>query len=283
MPIRSWLRPSLRYGSVSTIPLARSILATAAASTASTKSMVPTTCERCAGSATNGVAYSRLLGPAVEPARRVGGARPRRRPARRGRASSRSARPSGTASPPPGCCSVWSLSRVVHRGGQRQERRDPPVGRGQLGDPVQRGRADQRDPQPAVGGEALLRGEVVDVGLARCPRGSPPAPEVASISTSWPSVAPAGRGDRHRDAGRGLVVRPGAARRTSGRSAASGALPGLGRDHHRVGQERARRGCGRRTWRRTRRRSGAARARGPGRTRPRPRTRWCRRCRARTW
>jgi hypothetical protein len=41
--MRSWLRPSFRYGSVSTIPFARSTAATTAASTASTKSMVPTT------------------------------------------------------------------------------------------------------------------------------------------------------------------------------------------------------------------------------------------------
>ena len=40
IPIRSWLRPSLRYGSVSTIPLARSAPATAAASTDSSKSIV---------------------------------------------------------------------------------------------------------------------------------------------------------------------------------------------------------------------------------------------------
>src|SRR4051794_39813412 len=42
MPIRSWFRPSFRYGSVSTMPLARRVLATAAASTASSKSIVPT-------------------------------------------------------------------------------------------------------------------------------------------------------------------------------------------------------------------------------------------------
>src|SRR5690606_40657282 len=58
MPMRSWLRPSLRYGSVSTMPLARRIFATCAASTESAKSTVPTTCERSDGSATNGVAYS---------------------------------------------------------------------------------------------------------------------------------------------------------------------------------------------------------------------------------
>src|ERR1700712_4758528 len=40
------------------MPLARSSLATAAASTESEKSMVPTTCDRSAGSLTNGVAYS---------------------------------------------------------------------------------------------------------------------------------------------------------------------------------------------------------------------------------
>ena len=43
---------------MSTIPLARSAAATAAASTESAKSIVPTTSERLAGSATNGVAYS---------------------------------------------------------------------------------------------------------------------------------------------------------------------------------------------------------------------------------
>ena len=57
MAIRNWLRPSLRYGSVSTIPLARSVVATLAASTDPAKSIVPTTWDRWAGSATNGVAY----------------------------------------------------------------------------------------------------------------------------------------------------------------------------------------------------------------------------------
>src|SRR5262245_31823389 len=57
MAIRSWLRPSLRYGSVSTIPFARSAAATLAASTVSAKSIVPTTWDLWAGSATNGAAY----------------------------------------------------------------------------------------------------------------------------------------------------------------------------------------------------------------------------------
>ena len=60
MPTRSWLRPSLRYGSTSTIPFARSAAATAAASTLSTKSIVPTTSERLAASPTNGVATGLL-------------------------------------------------------------------------------------------------------------------------------------------------------------------------------------------------------------------------------
>ena len=64
--MRSWLRPSLRYGSVSTMPLARNAFATAAASTPSSKSIVPTTCERSAGSVTYGVAYVGRLGPAVD-------------------------------------------------------------------------------------------------------------------------------------------------------------------------------------------------------------------------
>ena len=53
---RSWLRPSLRYGSVSTMPLARRTFEIAEASTDSAKSMVPTTLDRSAGSVTNGVA-----------------------------------------------------------------------------------------------------------------------------------------------------------------------------------------------------------------------------------
>ena len=57
-PIRSWLRPSLRYDSVSTMPFSRSTPAIASAETASAKSMVPTTVDRIAGSVTNGVAKS---------------------------------------------------------------------------------------------------------------------------------------------------------------------------------------------------------------------------------
>src|SRR5664279_2664832 len=58
IPTRSWLRPSLRYGSTSTTPLARSTAATDAASTSSVKSIVPTTSERAEGSATKGEVYA---------------------------------------------------------------------------------------------------------------------------------------------------------------------------------------------------------------------------------
>ena len=53
--IRSWLRPSLRYDSVSRIPLARNAAASCRASTPS-KSMVAVTWLRSDGLATNGVA-----------------------------------------------------------------------------------------------------------------------------------------------------------------------------------------------------------------------------------
>src|SRR4051812_44353428 len=55
---RSWLRPSLRYGSTSTMPFARSVAATALASTLSSKSMVPITRERSTGLVTYGVVYA---------------------------------------------------------------------------------------------------------------------------------------------------------------------------------------------------------------------------------
>ena len=61
------------------------------------------------------------------------------------------------------------LERVLQRGLQREERRDPALGACERGDPLLRGRAQQREPQPAVGGEALLRREVVGVDLRRGP------------------------------------------------------------------------------------------------------------------
>ena len=55
IPTRNWFLPSLRYGSVSTMPFARRIFAIYSASIASSKLIVPTTFDRIAGSVTNGV------------------------------------------------------------------------------------------------------------------------------------------------------------------------------------------------------------------------------------
>ena len=57
-PMRSWLRPSLRYPDVSTMPFSRSAAMTCLALTASSRSTVTTALEREPGSATNGRAYS---------------------------------------------------------------------------------------------------------------------------------------------------------------------------------------------------------------------------------
>ena len=58
---------------------------------------------------------------------------------------------------------------------------------------VQRRGGEQRDPQPAVGAEALLRREVVDVGLGRRRPAARRRPLVASTSTSAPGSAPGTR------------------------------------------------------------------------------------------
>ena len=57
------------------------------------------------------------------------------------------------------------LRGVVDRGRQVEERRDVPVARSDPRGPLERGRRHQRDPETAVGREALLRGEVVGVDL----------------------------------------------------------------------------------------------------------------------
>jgi hypothetical protein len=71
-------------------------------------------------------------------------------------------------------------------------------------DALDRRGGEQRDPQPAVGGEALLRGEVVDVDLGEID-GETAAAEVASTTTSASSSIPGPR-ERHHHAGRRLVV-----------------------------------------------------------------------------
>ena len=186
MPMRSWLRPSLRYGSVSTIPLARSDLGDARPRRrTSSKSIVPTTAERCAGSVTNGVAYRRLLRPVVQ-ARRTS---PRCAPSAHARpplavASSRSGRPAGTASPPPGCCRSAACARVVDGGRQVEKNAgDAPAGGGD--------RARPAPARPGTSARSTARRRSRSTSAARSSRrrtrptstGSPPAPLVASTST----------------------------------------------------------------------------------------------------
>src|ERR1700733_11521933 len=136
------------------MPLARSTFATAAASTSSLKSMVPTTWERSLGSATNGVVYGRscaqvysrpedggaLDGPVQsavgqQPVELLGQQHQRRD--RRGVVR-------------------LVLEAVVHRDRQREEVGHPTVRPGDGLDPAQRRRDQDRQTQAAVTGEVLL-------------------------------------------------------------------------------------------------------------------------------
>ena len=279
IPIRSWLRPSLRYGSTSTIPFSRSVAASAAASTASSKSIVPTTAERFAGSATNGVAYSLRLGPAVEVARRRRGSARRTSRGRPSRASSRAGRPAAAGSRPPACCRsgpcASSRARSPATGTRaasgRRRRRAPRSARSRPGSAAPAtGRRRRRT--PSAGRSSRRRPRARSTGR-------PPAPEVASTRTSA-SPASAGRstGDHH--AGRGLVVGPGD--RVGGRvGGRRGRVARLGLDHDRLGQERRRRG----RLRELARELAVGQVQGAlahqARPRRRPRTPSCRRCRAR--
>ena len=110
--------------------------------------------------------------------------------------------------------------------------------------------------------------------------GRPPAPEVASTSTSASVVGARDPADRRHHAGGGLVVRPGVdvdaglgPRRAGGCRWRDSMTVGLAEERRLLGR-------GRRTSRRTRRRTGAGCARGSGRTWRCPRTRSRRRCRA---
>ena len=193
---RSWLRPSLRYGSTSTIPLARSVAASAAASTSSSKSIVPTTSERLAGSATNGVACGcrsahpyrcaedsrgardhRLQPALLEHPLELVGEQEQRRDRRRVvglvlDASSR-ARCSATGS--------RGSSAPADRRALARSRRSAPAPPGSAAPATAR----RRRRSPSAGRSSTRRPGSTSTG-------SPPAPEVASISTSA-SPAPAGR------------------------------------------------------------------------------------------
>ena len=190
------------------MPLARRVAATAAASMASSKSIVPMTSERCVrvGDVRRGV--RRLLGPAVE---RVG---------RRGRPLDHAVEAALGVHP------VELLGHQEERGDRRgccrsgsSRELSIAVGRsknaGMCRSPTRRSRRRGRA-RPGTSARSRGRRRRRSTSAARSSRrrprsrstGRPPAPEVASTSTSAPSV-PAGRGDRRHHAGRGLVVRPG--------------------------------------------------------------------------
>ena len=137
---------------------------------------------------------------------------------------------------------------------QRQELGDP-AARAVVGDlarrRVERRRAQQREPQPAVGGEALLRREVVDVGLR----------DVDAAGRRRPRSRRSARARRRR--------RPGGATGTitpvevslwaqaitsaAGSPAGSGASPGSAPTIDRIARGTARAACRPRTSTRTRR------------------------------
>ena len=206
--MRSWLRPSLRYGSVSTTPLARSVFATAAASTdvvevdrADDERALGGVGRRtgCAKSDASAHAYrcpedSRVRADApVEPAVAehpldLVGEHEQRRHRRR--------------------VVGLVLARVVER---RRDRRGT------------RGSSGRRPPAPrrararrGSSARARARRRRRSTSAARSSRrrpaststGRPPAPDVASMRTSA-SPALAGSHDVDHHAGRRLVVRPG--------------------------------------------------------------------------
>ena len=179
------------------------------------------------------------------PSRRGGpssrGSGPRTTRARRRRASTRSGRRAAAGSRRPACCRSGPCASCPARvASERNAGCQRPAGPVELGDPRDRGRAQQRQPQPALGAEALLRGEVVGVRPGSGRAAGRPPPEVPSTSTSA-SPAPSGRSHRDHDPGGGLVVRPGDDVR--GRVGARlGRVAGLGLDHDRIGQERRRGG-----------------------------------------
>ena len=120
-------------------------------------------------------------------------------------------------------------------------------------------------PEAAVGGEALLRREVVDVGLGQVDRQA--AGARGGVDQHQRVVVGARRAAyRRHHGGRGLVVRPGVDVDARPRRPATGRRAGLARDDRRVGQPRRGRRRPWRTSRRTRRRSGAGSSRGSGRS-----------------
>ena len=132
------------------------------------------------------------------------------------------------------------------------------------------------EPQPAVGAEVLLRGEVVDVGLRHVDR--QPAGARGRVDEHQRRRR-SGRATGRHHAGGGLVVRPrvrvDARLRAQRRRAA-----GVGPDHHRLAQERRARGHVGELRGELAEHQVLGPLAAPARTPPRPRTRSRRRCRA---
>ena len=165
------------------------------------------------------------LGPAVEAAGGVGGALDAAGRGRRARASTGPGRSSSSRVARAGRVVGLLLARVLERGLQREEGGLPAVaGAVELLDPGDRGGAEGGEPEAAVGGEALLRGEVVGVGLGDVERAGRRRPR-------WRRSGPAPR-RRPRGAGRRPSPRSrsrcGPRRSTSaaGSAAGAGASPG---------------------------------------------------------
>ena len=264
---------------MSTMPFARRIAARAAASTESSKSIVPTTSERLAGSATKGEAKSARLGPAVEVRR--GGAGALHAPVEAaagehpldlvGEQDQRRERRACCRSGP--CAS--SRARSAARGRPGCQRSPAPSS---SRDPLDRRRAEGGQPEAAVGAEGLLRGEVVDVGLGGVERQAAGAGGGVDEDERIAGALRAPHVDH--DAGRGLVVRPGD-RVGGGIGGRLGGVAGIGLDQDRVAEEG---GAGRRLRELLRELAVdevQRRARARARRRRRPRRRSCRRCRGR--
>ncbi len=141
------------------------------------------------------------------------------------RASTRPGRRAAAASPARACCRSGPCASSRARSRARASSAASAPRRRRAPDPLDRGRAEQREPEPAVRAEALLRGEVVGVGLARRRAGSPAAPEVASISdqglagaarAGWPRPSPRSRSR----------CAPRRSRRRAGSATGAGASPG---------------------------------------------------------
>ena len=91
-----------------------------------------------------------------------------------------------------GVFSVWFLRELSIAGREAQDLRDPAPGGSDLVGPLESGRGKKGEPQAAVGAEALLRREVVGVGLDDVDRDAT-GRDVPSISTSASGSAPATR------------------------------------------------------------------------------------------